>query len=61
MARIRKCDRCGEVYKPYEDKANTIGTMTFDMNDEALDLGFNYDLCPKCMSEFEAWLHAHKK
>ena len=58
--RIRRCDRCGEVYDSYNDH-NTLGITEFNMNDEQIG-GEDYtDLCPKCMTEFKTWLDAHKK
>lgn len=60
MSRIRRCDRCHEVYNPYENGFNTVGTSTYNMDEEQIDVHQNYDLCPKCKAEFLAWLEAHK-
>ena len=57
--RIRKCDRCGDTYKPYENSFNTVGNMTFNMDEEELGTTVCYDMCPKCKDEFTAWLTAH--
>lgn len=57
--RIRKCDRCNEVYEPYEDTFNSVGISTFNIEDEEKGNGVYYDLCPKCQAELLAWLTAH--
>lgn len=59
MARIRKCDRCGETYKPYENAFNTIETSTYNMDNECEGITVTYDLCPKCKADFIAWFEAH--
>jgi hypothetical protein len=58
--RIRKCDRCGKVYEPYDDVHNTITVSTYDMNNECVDNGESYDLCPDCKEEFRGWLHRYQ-
>lgn len=60
MSRIRECDRCGATYKPYENEFNTVGTATYNLDDEQIDVMNIYDLCPKCRAELVAWLDAHK-
>lgn len=59
MARIRKCDRCKKTYEPYEGDFNSIGTATYNMDNEQLDVTTDYDLCPACNAEFKAWFEAH--
>lgn len=58
--RIRKCDRCGETYTPYENDFNTVGTYTFNIDEEEIGTSNCYDLCPRCREEFKSWLNAHK-
>ena len=59
MSRIRKCDRCNETYEPYEAGFNSVGTTTYDMDNDMIGTSTDYDLCPKCKSEFKAWFEAH--
>lgn len=59
MARIRKCDRCEETYTPYMNGFNTIGTGTYNMDNEVEGLSVDFDLCPKCKADFIAWFEAH--
>lgn len=56
--RIRQCDRCNRSYEPYEDKFNNIGTRTYNMDNESLESGTDYDLCPQCREEFIEWFNA---
>lgn len=55
MARVRRCDRCGKYYEPYENRDNAIGTVTFNMDDEEIVVEEYKDLCPECMNEFTDW------
>ena len=55
MARVRRCDRCGKYYEPYENRDNAIGTVTFNMDDEETVTEQYKDLCPECMDEFTNW------
>ena len=57
--RIRKCDRCGGTYEPYESKFNTVGIVTFNMDDEDVSGTTFYDLCPHCRQEFVSWMETH--
>jgi hypothetical protein len=59
MARIRKCDRCGETYTPYETGFNTVEVSTYNMDNECEGTTTTYDLCPKCKTDFTAWFQAH--
>lgn len=56
--RIRKCDRCDRCYESYEDKFNSIGTATYNMDNEQLDVGQSYDLCKNCRDEFVEWYNS---
>jgi len=58
--RVRRCDRCGEVYDNYVGN-NTVGRCEFNMDDEQTNTEEYFDLCPKCNKELESWLNAHKK
>lgn len=55
MARVRRCDRCGKYYEPYEHENNTIGMSTFNMDEELVGMEEHKDLCPECMAEFNCW------
>ena len=55
MARVRRCDRCGKYYEPYQNENNAIGTVTFNMDDEEIGTEEYKDLCPDCMDEFTNW------
>lgn len=59
MARIRKCDRCGKTYVGYEDTFNTVGTTTYNMDNDMIGTSTDYDICPDCKAEFIAWFGAH--
>lgn len=58
--RIRKCDRCGETYEPYEIDFNTVSTYTFNIDEEEIGSSNCYDLCMKCRDEFKCWLGVHR-
>lgn len=60
MSRLRKCDRCDEVYEQYVG-GNTVAIAEFNLNDEQLGAEEYYDLCPKCKKEFDAWLNTFNK
>lgn len=59
MSRVRKCDRCKKTYEPYENEFNSVGTTTYDMDNDMIGMSTDYDLCPRCQSEFKAWFEAH--
>lgn len=60
MALVKKCDRCGATYEPYNQKQNAElinGILTLN-----IDMRQNYftntiiDLCPDCCEKFNMWL-----
>lgn len=61
--RARKCDRCGAFYEHYEAKRgykpNAVRTIERRISDNYSDIDI-YDLCPVCMSAFEAFIAAGK-
>lgn len=60
--RVRKCDRCNKVYETYLGKDghtfNTIGTNAYDIDNDRMFAGNEYDLCPTCQQEFVEWFNA---
>lgn len=62
MAIIKKCDRCLDTYNHYEKKAlgcSTVnGVAIIAIN--SISTNYNtpkiYDLCPKCLNEFEEFM-----
>lgn len=61
----RVCDRCGKLYKMYNDtdnknKINAITTLNRDSKNNHWSHG-PYDLCPECSDEFMKWFKALEK
>lgn len=64
MAAARKCDRCGNLYEPYNTennakKINGINTVNIDTQGKFYSHKA-IDLCPDCKDQFEGWLFAGK-
>lgn len=57
---IKKCDRCGTVYEPYNERNNSAKTNGFILLN--IDTKMQYykhaarDLCPSCMEQLHDWL-----
>ncbi len=65
---VRKCDRCGEIYKEGETteiegyEANGIKLICVDKNGNwNWDRKRLYDLCPDCLRHLCAWLEGEEK
>ena len=60
--RLRKCDRCNKCYETYLGKDvesfNTIGTSAYDIDNERIGEGHEYDLCPECQKQFIEWYNS---
>lgn len=56
MSEARKCDRCSSYFEHDENMNNYI---VFGNKHIIVDLkrGNAYDICPKCMMEFEDWFY----
>lgn len=54
MSEARKCDRCSSYFEYDENMPNYI---VFGNRHIIVDLkrGKDFDICPKCMKEFEDW------
>jgi hypothetical protein len=61
--RLRKCDRCNKCYETYLGKDvasfNTIGTSAYDIDNERIGEGHEYDLCPECQQAFINWYNSY--
>lgn len=62
MAIVKKCDRCGVIYEHYENfsnNENSNGVSTIHMNNTGTGnfTWRTYDLCRKCMFEFDKFIH----
>lgn len=66
MATVKKCDRCGKNYDPYNYR-----TKDFKGNDATLKVSYSHnngkrtpngnityfiDLCPECMNALDSWI-----
>lgn len=60
MAIARKCDRCGELYEPYDHiECNDVPidkVITSYLGDDLKVQAKTYDLCPNCCFEFARWI-----
>lgn len=59
MSLMKKCDRCGNVYDPYNEKSNSkqINGFLF-LNIDLQQKYFSHkpnDLCPKCAAMLTKW------
>lgn len=54
MSEARKCDRCSSYFE-YDENMNNY--IVFGNRHIIVDLkkGKDFDICPKCMKEFEDW------
>ena len=54
MSEARKCDRCSSYFE-YDETMNNY--IVFGNRHIIVDLkrGKDFDICPKCMKEFEDW------
>ena len=62
MAAARECDRCGNLYKPYNTannnkKINGIMVLNIDAQGRFYEHKA-IDLCPDCKDQFEGWLYS---
>lgn len=51
MSKALKCDRCGDLYEPYEAIPNQFYITQRSFNAEALDL------CEHCSFELQDWMN----
>jgi len=67
MARVFKCDICGDVYKQYGynpariiQDPNGLKIVTNDNDGRTVDEA-SYDLCPRCLDSIENYIFKMKR
>jgi hypothetical protein len=58
MALAKKCDRCGKFYESYGNNSfNAIMQTCKDQYGYRAKKNKEWDLCPECKENLEAWLN----
>lgn len=61
MARVFKCDICGECY-PYPKGYDEINRISFRQVNHSTQHELRYfDICPACAKAFEKFVEEHEK
>lgn len=59
MAQAKQCDRCGVLYKPYNNQIgeyNSVCRLRVDEDGNIIHYSIKRELCRDCMSEFISFM-----